>query len=391
MGKYKVSTTLRKICGMKKRIRVVSGGQGASKSISILMILINHASSKPNRRILVVSQELAKMRNNIIPDFIDIMKDFGLFDDRKWNIQDAKYSFPNGSVIKFVGSDKIDAGKGTRTSACFFNEANKIQFEAYRELSTRSDNIFIDYNPNYRCWIDENVIPREDCDFLRVTYLDNEYLGEAEREEILHYKELAYNPDGSVKSEYWENVWRVYGCGEVGHFVGTILTNITTGEFDDSLPSVYGYDCGYNDQDALVKVAVDHKKMKVYIDEQIYQNNLSNADITKLVKQKTGNSIVVCDNAAAKTIADFKQAHINAVPCRKNKIVDNIKDIQGYTIVLTPRSTNAHQEFNNWRWKDVQGKSIPSDGNNHTIDASFYAFVYLTTPAPRKSSVIITQ
>ena len=73
------TTTLAKIAKMKKRIRVIAGSQGAGKTFSILLLLINHCSGKPNKRCMIVSQELAKMRTNVIPDFLTLMKDASLF------------------------------------------------------------------------------------------------------------------------------------------------------------------------------------------------------------------------------------------------------------------------------------------------------------------------
>ena len=47
------TTALRKIASSRKKITVVQGGQGASKTFSILMLLINHASNVEGREILV--------------------------------------------------------------------------------------------------------------------------------------------------------------------------------------------------------------------------------------------------------------------------------------------------------------------------------------------------
>lgn len=384
----KCTTTLRKICGMHKRVRVVCGSQGASKTFSILMILINHCSSKPNKRCMVVSQELSKMRTNVIPDFQMIMKEAGIYNPNRWNDSKALYSFPNGSTLQFYGTDKEDAGKGTRLDALFCNEANKIPFDAYREFASRADNIYIDFNPNTKSWIDTEVIGGDDVDFLRVTFEDNEYLGEAERNSILDYKRKAYNEDGSVKSEYWVNIWRVYGLGLTGSFVGTILTNITVGAFDDTLPFVYALDLGYEDFDGMVKIAVDRKAKKLYVDECLYKNHLSTDDLVRYVKEIAGNDLVVCDSASARTVADLKKGKVKAISCHKGRIVDDIKDISGYEIVYTPRSVHFLDEISNWRWKDG-ARNIPSDGALHTVDPMRYGFRYLTSDSKPKKSTII--
>ena len=75
----KQTTALKKICALKKKYKAVRGGQGSSKTFSILMILINHASSKPNRNIYVVSAELTKMRETVIKDFVFIMMEAGIY------------------------------------------------------------------------------------------------------------------------------------------------------------------------------------------------------------------------------------------------------------------------------------------------------------------------
>lgn len=385
------TTTLKKISGLKKRIRCIAGSQGAGKTFSILILLINHCAANPNKRCMVVSEELSKMRTNVVPDFQMVMKIAGIYDKGKWNSSDCCYTFPNGSTIKFMGTDKEDAGKGTRLDVLFVNEANKVPFEAYRELSTRSNNVYIDYNPNLHCWIDDNVIPREDCDFLRVTWRDNEMLGEQERNEIKRYATMAFDEKGNVKDEYWYNIYLVYSEGRTGHFVGTIFTNITTSTiFPDYLSYVHGLDVGYNDQDGLVKVAIDKVERKIYAQEMLYQNQLSTKQLIDLVKQKAGRNLVVCDSAAAKTVADLKQGGVNAISCSKKRIVDDIKDMQGYQIVVVD-SPNLIRELNNWRWKDKEGKSIPEDGELHLVDPMRYAFNYLTKPAPAPSKVVITK
>ena len=58
------TTALKKIASLRKKIKVIQGGQGASKTFSILILLVNHASSNQDREILVLSAELTKMRLN---------------------------------------------------------------------------------------------------------------------------------------------------------------------------------------------------------------------------------------------------------------------------------------------------------------------------------------
>ena len=384
------TTTLRKIAAMKKRIRVICGSQGASKTFSILMLLINHASSKPDKKILVVSEELSKMRPTVIADFKKIMKDCGLFDDQRWNSSEAIYTFKNGSTINFKGMDKLSIGKGLRCNVLFANEANKIDWEAYREISSRADNIFIDYNPNLLSWIDTEVIPREDCQFLRVTWRDNEYLGDAEKQEILGYAAKAFDKNGNIKSEYWYNVWKVYSEGEVGSTLGAIFTNWSKGEYIDTDSSCYGLDFGFSsDPDSLIKVSIDNKHKIIYCKEELYTNGLSEDTLGEKIKRICGKNLVVADSAEDRLISDLKNKFkIKIVPVKKPRVVDSIKSLQSYSFVIDKSSSNLMTELQSYVWLDKSDKSIPIDKYNHLIDAMRYCYTYLTHPR-QESEVVI--
>ena len=190
---------LRKIASLKKPIWCIQGGQGASKTYSILILLINHASSNPDKEIYIASAELSKMRDTVLKDFVKILRSFGLYERVSLtglvNGQ-PQCVFPNKSFIRFIGLDKEDIGKGLRSDIVFLNEANKTNFETYRELTSRAKRKILDYNPNKRFWAHSEVIPDPECDYLCLTFLDNECLSDEERREILSYKEKGYiNPN----------------------------------------------------------------------------------------------------------------------------------------------------------------------------------------------------
>ena len=73
----KATTALNKILGLKKRIKVIQGGQGAGKTYSILMMLIDYASAVEKQDIYIASKELSKMRTTVIKNFKNIMFGFG--------------------------------------------------------------------------------------------------------------------------------------------------------------------------------------------------------------------------------------------------------------------------------------------------------------------------
>lgn len=381
-----VTDTLRKISAMKKRIRVICGSQGASKTFSILMLLINHCSSTPDRKVMVVSEELSKMKPTVIADFIKILKETGIYFDKNWNSSEAIYKFPNGSTITFKGMDKLSIGKGLRCDVLFANEANKIQWEAFREIMSRADQIFVDYNPNLLSFIDSELLTRDDCDFLRVTWRDNQALGAAEKEEILGYAKKAFNEDGTIRSEYWHNIWKVYSEGLTGSTLGAVYTNWSTGDFRETDLMCYALDFGYSsDPDALLQVAIDEKHKKIYIKEHMYENGQSEDVLALRLKQICGAQVIVADSAEDRLISDLKNKHkLNISAVSKPKVVESIKGLQDYDIIVDPKSTNAQFELQNYIWLDKSEKSIPIDKYNHLLDAMRYAKTYLTTPKVEK-------
>jgi phage terminase large subunit len=378
------TTALRKISGLKKRIKVIRGGQGAGKTISILILLINHASSKANKEILIVSEELTKMRLTVIKDFVKVMQLAGIYQESHF-LAGTLYRFKNGSFIKFIGLDKEDVGKGLRCDIAYFNEVNKIDFESYRQVASRANKIFCDYNPDAEFFIDKEVIGRDDCDFLQLTYADNELLDDNERKEILSYKDKGYNPDGTILNEYWANLWNVYGLGNIGSLRGVVFSNWTDIE---QLPQEakllgYGADWGFtNDPTTLIGI---YKWNGQYIfDEIIYQKGLVNSEIANMYKAKgVDRSVTIWgDSAEPKTIQDISNYgyRIKGADKGKDSVMFGISLMQEQKFLVTKQSTNLIKELRSYIWDtDRSGKQInkPIDAYNHCIDAIRYYFTSL--------------
>lgn len=373
------TTALRKIARLKKRIRVIRGGQGAGKTISILILLINHASSKPDKEILIISAELTKMRLTVIKDFVKVMKLASLWNENRF-IAGTLYRFPNGSFIKFIGLDKQDVGKGLRCDIAYFNEVNKCDAESYRQVASRAGQVFADYNPDADFFIDRDVIGREDCDFLQLTFNDNELLAPEERNEILNYYKLGYNEDGTVKNSYWANIWRVYGLGEVGALHGVVFSNWSE---IDSVPTDakflgFGMDFGYTNDPTTLIAAYEHNGKRIY-DELIYQTGLLNSDIAARLKsnQITKSTLGYADCSDPKSIDEINRYGYSIQPVTKGKdsITFGIGIMQEQPFLVTKRSVNFKKELLVYSWEvDKNGVTlnIPVDANNHAIDAARY-------------------
>lgn len=391
------SKALRKIAGLRKRIKGIQGGQGAGKTIGILMLLINHASSNSNREIYIASDELSKMRITVIKDFLKVMDGFGIYNRENW-VDGTLYRFPNGSFIRFIGLDKEDIGKGLRSDVMFVNEANKIKFDTYRELTSRAKQIFIDFNPNKKFWFHTEVQTRDDCDFIKLTYNDNEFLGKEERAEILRYKTRGFNEAGEVINQYWANMWRVYGLGEVGQVEGRIY-NWHSIPYETYLAinkeEYIGNDWGKVDPWGVV--GLKYHDGNLYVDEKNYESEneierkLSPAELHQIKGigedglvawkfKKFGigyDQRIVCDTNRPTKILSLRNAGWEYAVGVGGKIdlINRIGILSGLNVYYTDKSTNIEYEQENYCYeKDKFGVMLekPVDQDNHLIDGIAY-------------------
>ena len=368
-----VTTALRKITALKKRIRVVQGGQGAAKTFGILIILIDACIKNKGFEVYIASLELTKMRITVIKDFVKIMKMLGVFEQHRF-LAGTEYNFKSGSTIKFLGLDKADIGKGLRSDVVFVNEANKINFETYRELTSRAKNVYLDFNPNDYFWVHSQVVDRDDCDFIKLTFEDNEALDIIERNEILSYKEK-----GETNS-YWANKWRVYGLGEIGSLEGAVYQHFKPIE---KIPEgaemvACGCDFGFsNDPTAVVGI---YKYEDAFIlDEIVYQTGLINSDLASKINHV--NVPIWCDPSRPDTITDLRRSGIKTFPSKLVRgIIEGISVVQETNIYLTKASVNIWREQRTYVWKidkttGTTYTNVPIDENNHAMDALRYGLV----------------
>jgi len=382
--KYKPTTALYKIKKLLKNDQktfIIQGGQGAGKTISILMILIDYAYRNDKKEISIISDELAKMKRTVVNDFLKIMKDWNLYTTAgTWNKTESKYYFNNGSFIEFLGLDLHDVGKGMRRDVVYTNEANKVKLEAYRQVASRASISIIDFNPDGYFWGTDLI---NDENFIQLTYKDNEFLSKEEVSSILKYYEDGYYEDGTVKNEYWANVWRVYGLGEVGSVEGRVFTHFKTNTFKDfvnlNLPSFYGIDWGKNHGFGIIHCKYDQYTNTLYCHELNSKSEnqllaeLTNEQRAKLNNEENGGIIVytmtrlgvpkeatiICDSAVPDNIymlQDFGWNRAIGIDKPKGSVMAGISLLQSTNVVYTIESSGIDNDFKNYQYaKDRLG------------------------------------
>ena len=372
----------------QERIFIIRGGQGASKTISILQLIIQSLLSS-EKEATVLSSELSKMKKTVIRDYKKLCKDWGVMSsEQDFNRSESKHEYPNESYVDFLGADTTDLGKGFRRDILYINEADRMDIETASQFISRAKLTLIDYNPDSRFWGDDYV---NDNNLITLTFEDNEYLDKEEEQNILDYKTKGfYNPNlpqdkifdpANIKSSYWSNRWRVYGCGLIGSLEGVCIPDWKELNKlpDEARLLSYGLDFGYsNDPSSLVAL---YKYNDAYIfDEVFYQKGLLNSDISDLLKSNevTRLEMIYADSAEPKSIAELNNYGHTVYPVTKGRdsIVHGLNLINQNKIFVTKRSTNLIKELRNYVWMtDKEGSKInkPIDAFNHAIDAARYA------------------
>ena len=384
-NKYLFTTAYIKILNLiesnpEENVFVIRGGQGASKTISILQLIIQSLATK-EKEATVLSSELSKMKRTVIRDYKKICKDWGtLKNEHDFNKSESKHDYFNGSYLDFLGADVNDVGKGFRRDILYINEADKMDVDTAVQFISRAGLTIIDYNPDALFWGDEYI---NENNFLTLTFQDNEYLPESEVKSILDYKIKGFfNQDSkdlfnvnNIKNRYWANKWKVYGCGLVGSLDGVVFDNW---EVIDGIPEGarllgIGLDFGYsNDPSAAVEVYKYNDKR--ILNEVFYRTGMLNGEIAKSLPK---NTFIYADSAEPKSIEEIRRTGVNIMPVKKgaDSIVFGIQTMQTQSYLITSKSTNVINEFQKYTWiKDKSGivKNKPIDKHNHAIDAIRY-------------------
>jgi phage terminase large subunit len=366
----------------EQRIILLQGGTRSGKTYATIYFLIDFCLLYTGMEIDLVRDTFTALKATAWKDFKDVLLSLDLYHDKYHNKTDHTYEL-SGNIISYYGADTPDKIHGRSRDILWINEAHQFPQETIDQLFPRTRyRIIADYNPalGLEHWLDPYI---EKHPPLVTTYKDNPFLTQSQIEDI----------ESRKSNQYW---WTIYGSGERANRQGAIFTNWTQGEFDNSLPYVYGQDYGFSvDPTTLIKVAVDEKKKIIYADEKFYSTvGMGTNEIFEANKQATKpNELIIADSAEPRLIDDLRRKGTNIIPCEKGagSVSAGITKMQDYKIVITPTSHNLRKELSNYIWNDKKA-GIPVDAFNHCIDPLRYSTMYLTkhktSTGIRKNSLI---
>ena len=379
---FGITSATIKIQNLTKRIRIVQGGSSASKTVSIILYLID-CSCKDTKPTLtsIVSESLPHLKRGAMLDFLNILQRHNKFVDSRWNKSDLIYTFKNGSKIEFFSIDQPRKVRGPRRDRLFINEANNTPLESFEQLEIRTKEfVILDYNPTSEFWVQTEIVgKRDDAELIILTYKDNEALEQS----IVDSLEQRKN-----RTEWW----KVYGLGQLGEVEGKIYRDW---KIIDEVPHEarlerYGLDFGYtNDPSAIV--AVYYYNGGYILDEVLYQKGMSNKQLVDTLINKK-NALTVADSAEPKSIDEIKSYGINIQPTVKGRdsVRQGIQTVQDQQISITKGSTNIIKEYRNYLWetdKDGRVTNEPEHLWSHGMDAIRYAMNSLV-PMIRRQDMI---
>jgi phage terminase large subunit len=315
------------------------GSSRSSKSYSIaqLMVVIGLTEKK---EITIVSPTLPHLKRGAMKDVLDIMKEWGLYNEKNHNKTDNILRFQTGSYIEFFGVDDIGKLRGPGRDILWMNEMNLIPQPAYIQLAMRTRGaIFGDWNPADEFSYVYKLADDPDNKKIHSTYLNN--LNFITKEQVREIEALKDADD---------NLWKVFGLGLRGTSTETIYTHWKeVDHFPQCDQVVYGLDFGFNHPNVLTKVGLLDDA--VYVEEMLYESKLTTDDLCYLIKALGLNNSteIFCDSARPDTIEELNRAGLWALESNKS-VWDGIQFLKGKKLFITKNSINLLKEIKSYKW-----------------------------------------
>lgn len=366
----KGTVVLQKNLNAKTRIVVNQGGTRSSKTYSLAQLIILKALQEQGKVYTICRKTLPALKGTAYKDFFNILEEHNLYNPDKHNKSELTYKL-NNNEIEFISVDMPQKIRGRKRHILWLNEANEFRFEDWVQLSLRTtENIYLDFNPSDPySWIYDRVMNREDCTFIKSTYLDNPFLPDETIKEIERLRELD------------SNYWKIYGLGDMAQPTETIFRQF---EIANNVPTeaqlvAIGMDFGYsNDPTAIAEVYKLNDDL--YINELIYSKGLTNQDIAQKLRELniTRQTEIIADSAEPKSIEELHRQNFNIKGAKKgaDSINIGIDVLRRFKLHITKNSTNTLNEFKYYKWlTDKNGHIVNKPATNqqdHIIDAVRY-------------------
>ena len=370
MGSSETTGVFELLSETQKRINLLVGGAGSSKSYSIAQHLLRKFYEEDDIRILVTRKTTPSLRISCYQLILDLLKKYGwLYHQNKTELILSQ----GNNAILFKGLDDPEKIKSAEFNYIWAEEATDLDLDDFRQLNLRLrretktiNQMFMSCNPiSALHWIKTEVADKLDVAVNHSTYKDNPFL---DKDYVAEIEDL-------INQDY--NYYKIYALGEWGTLENIIYSKWQTVDEPEKYDEItYGIDWGFNHKSAIVKVYwLDNK---VIWHELFYGSGLTHAELVNKAKELIPEDLrrkeLFVDSAEPALINEFYRAGFNVHPSKKN-VIDGINFCKSCLIGLTKTSANGIKEINSYSWKrDKNGNIIdePVKFQDDFMDAARY-------------------
>ena len=347
------------------RFIINEGGSRSSKTYSLCQLMVIYCLQNSGKVVSIIRKTFPALRATVLRDFIEILKEMGIYSLDSHNKSEHIYTFSNGSIVEFFSVDDEQKIRGRKRDIAWCNEANELYFDDFTQLNMRTEfKLIFDYNPSdSSSWLYE--LPKEESILIKSTYRDNPFLPNSIRSQIEDLKRTD------------EALYQIYALGEKAISKSNIYSNWT---FVSHRPArfvnyVYGLDFGYNHPTALMRVYWCDND--IYIEPVIYESYLTT---TMLIEKLQAIGIeqtvtIMADYSRPEIIQEMNIAGFDVQNANKvvKKGIDNVKTFG----VFCQDHKDLKREYENYKWKKI-GDFI-TDEPVKLFDDAMDAVRYATT------------
>jgi phage terminase large subunit len=377
---------------------ILKGGRGSAKSTHIALKLIKDMMKYPVST-LCIRKVAATLGESIFEQLKEAIEILGVTDS--WKVKNSPLQLiykPWGNKIIFRGADKpvkIKSIKISKFPIAFLWIEELAEFKLEDDVTTIENSVlraelaeglfyafYYSYNPPKRkqSWVNKKYDSKVDVPansyVHHSTYLQNPYISKKFVEEAEEVRKR--NP----QKYKWDYGGEAIGSGVVP-FDNLTFRQITDEEIKTFDNIRQGNDWGYGtDPFAFVRWHYDKTRRKIYALDEIYGVKLSNREAAAEINQRNyGSDMTTADSAEPKSVDEMKTYGIRIRGARKGpgsveygeKWLDDLEEI----VIDPQRTPHLAKEFEDIDYQvDADGnpKAKLEEVNNHTIDATRYAF-----------------
>jgi PBSX family phage terminase large subunit len=366
-----------KFLNLDSRYRGFIGGVGSGKTYAGSLYSLQRIQRSETLGV-IATRTYPMLRDVVVRQFLDICPEEYI---DYYNKQEMRIKFQNDSEVLFrpLEQDRqIDKLRGLTINWFWIDEAAYVDEYAFEVLQARlrqgeHQAGAITTTPAGKNWVYDKFIEGDSSEYKAVSGVssfDNPFLPED------------YTND--LEDEYSAEYLRQEVYAEFVKFQGLVYKEfrredncLSRDEVEDLDISeyIYGYDAGYRNPRALVKIGITPNDRYVVLDE-FYQREVRLSNAIERFREMYDGGIIYADPSAKGEIEELKKAGFR-VEAGDNEVSAGIQKLKelfaSRNLLLSERVQNTLNEINSYRWSDDETKDEPLKENDHAMDALRYA------------------